>query len=155
MKQKREMKSLFAVIVGVLVFAAMPVLVFAEGNQIMEEEPDSLLMLAEEETEEPTIGWGTGLVAGDINWDWEVDAEDASWILMYAAHDGVGRGEDFAQEEKLNVDMCDINDDGAVDATDAAMILDYAAAVGAGSYQPIEKDTESVLRYFGLAKYPI
>lgn len=81
-------------------------------------------------------------VKGDANADGEIDATDASAILVYAAQIGAGQsalltdgGSKVAEQFRLY--MADINYDPEVglhpDAADAASILFYAAQLGAGS----------------------
>lgn len=67
---------------------------------------------------------------GDVNGDGEINAADATELLIKAAEIGAG-DESLLTDELLAV--ADINSDGAVNASDAAAILQYAAELGAGN----------------------
>ena len=71
---------------------------------------------------------GTGF--GDINHDNDINAADASEILMEAAVLGSGAEGTFVYAQKQ---AADINGDGTINAGDAADILTYAAAIGSGN----------------------
>lgn len=72
---------------------------------------------------------------GDASGNGEVNAEDASLILMYAAAKGAGESAKLGDDanESQRVKNADVNADGELDATDASAVLVYAAAQGAGS----------------------
>ncbi len=82
----------------------------------------------ESTTEEPTTET-TANKPGDVNGDGEVNAVDASDLLIAAAM--VGAGEDSGMTDAQK-NAADVNKNGTFDASDAASILQYAAAVGAG-----------------------
>ena len=67
---------------------------------------------------------------GDMNGDNEVNASDASEILIGAARMGAG---DMTVLTPAFLAHGDVNKDNSVDAADASAILQYAAAAGAGS----------------------
>ena len=66
---------------------------------------------------------------GDVGKDGNVNASDATDILIAAAHFGVG-DEDYLTVEQSYV--ADVNADGAINAIDATIVLQYAAKVGIG-----------------------
>ena len=74
---------------------------------------------------------------GDSNRDGDINANDASVVLMNAALGGCGSGDNTPEEifEQTSCDVTVSNLDGSeyVDAKDAAILLSYAAAVGTGS----------------------
>ena len=77
----------------------------------------------------------TGTI-GDVNLDGNVDALDASQILMYAAAKGAGEdaplysAENTASEQTALANA-DVDGNGTIDAVDAANILMYSAIAGA------------------------
>ncbi len=71
------------------------------------------------------------ILYGDVNKDGEVDANDATQLLMYAAAAGAGNAP--ALPDDLWPERADYNFDGAIDANDATEILVYAANAGAGN----------------------
>ena len=74
---------------------------------------------------------------GDVNGDGEVNAADASELLIAAA--AIGAGDDSLLTEEL-LAVGDINKDGIVNASDAAAILQYAAELGAGNADAVITD---------------
>ena len=60
----------------------------------------------------------TGLI-GDVNWDDQVDARDAAWMLKYDA--------EFDVAADMHLCLGDVNADGKIDARDAAWVLKYDA----------------------------
>lgn len=73
---------------------------------------------------------------GDVNFDGDVNAEDAAIILVYAAEAGAGEtavlySADDADAESEAKQSADIDGNGVIDAVDAANLLIYAAILGA------------------------
>ncbi len=65
---------------------------------------------------------------GDVNFDGEINASDASKLLVYAAE--VGANEDSTDFGYMCQSIADYNHDGKIDASDSSAILMYAANLG-------------------------
>ncbi len=70
---------------------------------------------------------------GDFNTDGDINAMDATRILMAAAAAGAGTEALSAASETAASPIGDVNSDGEVNAMDATIVLVYAARSGAGA----------------------
>ncbi|MDE6707334.1 MAG: hypothetical protein K2K06_04765 [Oscillospiraceae bacterium] len=70
------------------------------------------------------------ITLGDVNGDSNIDALDATDILIHSASVGAGNGGTLLGEALTS---SDVNGDGIVDAVDATEILIYSAEIGAGN----------------------
>ncbi|MDE6656962.1 MAG: hypothetical protein K2J88_00055 [Oscillospiraceae bacterium] len=70
------------------------------------------------------------LTLGDANGDSDINASDASDVLIHSASIGAGNGGTLFDEALTSAD---VNGDGFVDSADASEILVYAAETGAGN----------------------
>ncbi|MBE6851720.1 MAG: hypothetical protein E7504_08370 [Ruminococcus sp.] len=75
----------------------------------------------------------------DVNGDGVTNAQDAAFVLMFAAEVGSGS---FTGSGELDFSHADFNYDGVINANDAADVLVYAASAGAGGTDPEEPITE-------------
>lgn len=66
---------------------------------------------------------------GDVNLDKEINAADASLLLVAAADLGAKGVSGLTADQET---AADVNKDGAFDAVDASLILQYAAYIGTG-----------------------
>ncbi len=66
---------------------------------------------------------------GDVKFDGEINANDASKLLVYAAE--VGGNEDSTDFGYMWQSVADYNHEGRIDASDSSAILTYAANLGA------------------------
>ncbi len=73
---------------------------------------------------------------GDLNFDGEVNATDASMILVAATNVGADLDSGLTDEQ---IAAADLNGDDAFDAVDASIVLQYATYVGAGGALSIEE----------------
>jgi len=78
---------------------------------------------------------------GDVNYNNEVNAEDASLILQDAAQKGASGWGIFGDDQR---NRGDIDRDGNSNSADAAMVLQYAAYRGSGAGE------KSIAEYFNL-----
>lgn len=69
------------------------------------------------------------LFCGDLNFDREVNANDAAMVLVAAVASGAGEESGLTA---LQTAVGNVNQNAEPDAVDAALILQYAAAAGAG-----------------------
>ena len=66
---------------------------------------------------------------GDVTGDQQINAADATELLLEAARMGAGAAAEFTEPQTT---AADVNKDGDVNSVDASIILQYSAAVGAG-----------------------
>ncbi len=72
---------------------------------------------------------------GDVNLDKQINAADASLILVAAADLGAKGVSGLTADQEI---AADVNKDGAFDAVDASLILQYAAYLGTGGKNSLE-----------------
>ena len=70
-------------------------------------------------------------IPGDSNFDGQINASDASQMLILAAQNGSGSG--AGQIDGLQQISFDYNNDGVINASDASCVLVYSAMLGAGN----------------------
>ncbi len=70
------------------------------------------------------------LTLGDVNGDGEVNAGDASAVLVYASL--LGAGADTSDYDSDWLTTADFNEDGEIDSSDSSAILLYASQIGVG-----------------------
>lgn len=82
---------------------------------------------------------------GDVNYDGNINASDASYVLVYSASNIAGTADNFSESWGGNISIGDVDKNGIVDAFDASFILNYSALMGAGmGVQRFEDVTVSV-----------
>ncbi len=72
---------------------------------------------------------------GDVNLDKQINAADASLILVAAADLGAKGVSGLTADQEI---AADVNKDGAFNAVDASLILQYAAYIGTGGKNSLE-----------------
>ncbi len=77
---------------------------------------------------------------GDVNSDGQVNASDASAVLMVYAALSTGKTPDIAEEQLSNAD---VNADGSVNASDASVILAYYSYLSTGGEDTIQQFADS------------
>ncbi len=108
----------------------------AAADEILAEHSDVLIRVEPCTGQDPWIGYTKYTTqnawdfAADVNTDGEINAMDATQVLMYSAQLGAGNAPDLTTAEKVTAD---VDGDGCYDANDATYILTYAAEAGAGS----------------------
>ena len=109
-----------------------------------------ILPNGETAVQEITVGDVLIAIKGDTNIDGEVNAVDASEILIYAAEQGAGNtspqlynGDDAVTEQFVQF-LADVNDNSNIDSEDAAYILTYAAQQGTGQEPDWNEITHTV-----------
>jgi len=110
-----------------------------QANLIFSTDADSVLLCEVDETtlaaKIDTDGDGTyetavsGVTLGDLNADGNVNAVDASEILIAAANAAAGLESGLSEEQIV---CADVNGDGNFNAVDASIVLMYGAYKGAG-----------------------
>lgn len=81
-------------------------------------------------TDEPDV------MLGDVNFDGNVDASDASSILEEYANLSTGAASNFTEEQNA---AGDVNSDGNVDASDASLVLGYYSFLSTGGTGTLEE----------------
>ncbi len=79
---------------------------------------------------------------GDVDEDGDIDAADASAILVAAANMGSGIESGLTNSQTL---AGDIDGDGELSATDASYLLMYCAEIGAGADISLEDYLAAIL----------
>ena len=88
--------------------------------------------MAGEETEGRTYVLYLGELPGDVDLDGNVDARDASEILVYSTELAVGHITEANAPDAAWMSRADFDGDGRIDARDASEILIYSVESAVG-----------------------
>lgn len=106
-----------------------------DADHVLLHETDSYTLavsadLDKDGTYETVLTSRTSLELGDVNADGNINAIDATKILISSARSGTGQNYGLMESQQ---NAADVNHDGTINAVDATWILRYAAAIGTGT----------------------